>query len=131
MCSTGTCEYTFDVCGEDAGSCAPAAQTCIGGPGGGRGAGIIGGECSITGAFCNDDGDCPALSQECVDYEDNCHERALCPCDENDDGDCDDDGEDSEGLCFVPPGSAGSSRQCRGARRNDCYVNEPASCNNP
>ncbi len=49
----------------------------------------------------------------CVPLEGNCHERELC--------------NEDVGLCFEPPGPAGSSRACNEARKNSCYVAEGCS----
>jgi hypothetical protein len=49
----------------------------------------------------------------CVPVEGNCHERELC--------------NEDIGLCFEPPGPAGSSGACNKARKNSCYVKEGCS----
>ncbi len=49
-------------------------------------------------------------SISCIPLENNCHDRELC--------------NDDVGLCFEPPGPAGSARACNEARKNSCYVAE-------
>jgi hypothetical protein len=78
------------------------------------------GVCSISDAVCDAEGD----GSECTggvgdvcepDPQENCHERELCQVDAN--------GDPVEGgLCFVPPGPAGSSGDCNIAKRDDIYV---------
>ncbi len=61
----------------------------------------------------------------CIDLLDNynngltngCHERPLCNLQVI-------DPKTGRGLCFDPPGSAGSSDECNDARKNDCAVTE-------
>jgi hypothetical protein len=65
------------------------------------------GECSITHADCEDNGDCP-VTQSCVPTDGNCHDRDLC--------------NENLGLCFDPPGPAGSGKQCNDAIASACTV---------
>ena len=76
------------------------------------------GACSISGGLCDVDNDtCDGgLGDTCEpDPQETCHERELCQVDES--GEPVDDG-----LCFVPPGPAGSSGECNVAKKNDIYV---------
>ena len=102
-CSLGTCEVTGELCGEDYGSCPPLPELS---------------------SFSDSVGQLGEVreEQECINHEGNCHDRDLCPCDMNDDGDCLDEGEDPEGFCFEPPGPAGSSKACKRANNNECTV---------
>jgi hypothetical protein len=81
------------------------------------------GTCSDNGAPCSEDNleNCGVSNGflaflngvSCVPLEGNCHERELC--------------NEDIGLCFEPPGPAGSSRACTEARGNSLYVAE-GSC---
>ena len=83
------------------------------------------GECSETGELCGFDLtlDCPYVDDglvgnlnDCTAFDDNCHDRSLCP-------DLDDDGVvNGSDFCFEPPGPAGSPKACNQARRSDCTV---------
>ncbi|HEX9852784.1 MAG TPA: hypothetical protein VGA68_07200, partial [Woeseiaceae bacterium] len=76
------------------------------------------GACSISGGLCDVDNDtCDGgLGDTCEpDPQESCHEVELCQVDEA--------GEPIEdGLCFIPPGPAGSSGECNQARKNSTYV---------
>jgi len=67
-----------------------------------------------SGAPCNGDRAC-ADGSACAPLTDTCHDRELCNPD--------------VGLCFQPPGPAGSSNECHDAHANHCAV-LPLSCSN-
>jgi len=76
------------------------------------------GACSLSGGLCDvDDDQCAGgVGDVCEpDPQESCHERELCQVDEF--GDPIDDG-----LCYIPPGPAGSSGECNVAKKNDVYV---------
>ena len=77
-------------------------DVCVQGPG----------ICSDSGVECDDDNPCPGDKNidHCERYADSCHTRELCLSD------------DPEILCFEPPGPAGSSTDCKLARKNNTYV---------
>jgi len=67
------------------------------------------GICSDNGSPCNDDnlGRCANPSTAMCLRTPSCHTQPLCS---------------SPELCFEPPGSAGSSKQCKDARQNTCTI---------
>jgi hypothetical protein len=60
-----------------------------------------------NGDACNEETPCTDLSQ-CTPLPNNCHDQELC--------------NEDLGLCFDPPGPAGSSKQCNAANQNDCTI---------
>jgi hypothetical protein len=75
------------------------------------------GTCSDSGKPCSEDKPCMSNlfmawlnGVSCVPLKGNCHERELC--------------NEDVGLCFEPPGPAGSSGACNQARKNSLYVAE-------
>jgi hypothetical protein len=75
-------------------------------------------EGSMEGELCDvDNPECGDLTGDvCVpDPQETCHERELCQVDE--------EGEPIEdGLCFIPPGPAGSAKDCNVARKNGFFL---------
>jgi hypothetical protein len=78
-----------------------------------------GGTCNVSGDFCYDVGDCTDQLDTRCDPNDSCHDRSLCP-DEEDDGQI--NGSD---YCFMG-GPAGSTGACKAASKNDKYLPAPA-----
>jgi hypothetical protein len=78
------------------------------------------GICSDSLVLCDVDNDQCAggAGDVCVpDPSPTCHEQELCQVDE--------EGEPIEdGLCFIPPGPAGSSGECNEAKKNDIFVGD-------
>jgi len=89
-------------CANNGGTFNIATGTCAGGP-----------TCSDNGAPCSDD-DLSACANPdtatCVGAAGSCHNQPLCNTDLE------------TPLCFEPPGPAGSSKQCKAARQNDCTI---------
>ncbi len=84
----------------------------------------------FEGALCNSDAECfdgVGVFQvgACEPIPGNCHDRELC--------------NEDIGLCFQPPGPAGSSHACKDANQNDCIIpggegcdtNDPDECIEP
>jgi len=62
---------------------------------------------------CNDETPCTDLTA-CVPLANNCHSQPLC---------------NEDGLCFEPPGPAGSQSASKAAQKNNCTVIPPGESN--
>jgi hypothetical protein len=72
-------------------------------------------ECIFLIDCANNGGDPTTVPGSCEPVANSCHDRQLC--------------NDDLGLCFDPPGRAGSSQTCNQANKSDCTVIETGSPN--